>query len=257
MAFLADRGVSCAHPIADRGGGYLKRLKSKPAALVQRLPGRSITAPSLDHCRQVGSALAGLHFAGKDFPQTRKNPRAYPWFEQAARKLMPELAAADQRILTDELSHLKSAGNSQLPGGVIHADLFRDNVLFERDRLAGIIDFYYACTGAWLYDLAVAVNDWCGDPNGRLKREHAKALLKSYHARRALTRLERKYWPAALRAAALRFWLSRLCDLHFPRRGEITHTKDPDEFKRILLNHIQDQKAGNTVWIQDDPGIEN
>lgn len=249
MAFLAERGVPCAHPVADRGGRYLQRLKSKPAALVQRLPGRSIAATSLDHCRQVGSALARLHLAGKDFPQARKNPRAYSWFEQAARKLQPKLPAMERKLLEGELSLLRHAIKEQLPGGVIHADLFRDNVLFEQDRLAGIIDFYYACTGAWLYDLAITINDWCSNPDGSLRTEYAKVLLKSYHAERALTGQEREYWPVILRAAALRFWLSRLCDLHFPRRGEITHIKDPDEFKRILQHRIRSQEQGETIWI--------
>ncbi len=249
MAYLAEHEVPCAHPVADRAGNYLQRLKSKPAALVQRLSGRSVTAPSLDHCQQVGSALAGLHLAGKDFPQARKNPRGYTWFEQAVRKLHPRLSTTDQRFLMGELSLLGHAVKEQLPGGIIHADLFRDNVLFEQDRLTGIIDFYYACTGAWLYDLAITVNDWCSKPDGSLNTGHAKALLRSYHAVRPLTAQEHRYWPVVLRAAALRFWLSRLCDLHFPRSGEITHTKDPDEFKRILLHHMRHQESGNTVWI--------
>jgi homoserine kinase type II len=249
MAYLAEHEVPCAHPVADREGHYLKRLKTKPAALVQRLSGRSITVPSLDHCRQVGSALAKLHLAGKDFPQARKNPRGYTWFEQAARKLQPKLAKEERGILDGELSLLQNAIKDQLPGGIIHADLFRDNVLFEQDRLTGIIDFYYACTGAWLYDLAITVNDWCSNSDGSMKTEHAAALMDSYHTERALTGQERRHWPVVLRAAALRFWLSRLCDLHFPRRGEITHTKDPDEFKRILLHHIRNQQSGNTVWL--------
>jgi homoserine kinase type II len=249
MAFLAERGVPCAHPVADHHGRYLQRLKSKPAALVQRLPGRSITTPSFDHCRQVGAALAGLHLAGKDFPQARRNPRGYTWFEQAARSLKPKLAAAEWRLVENEMSLLQYAVSEQLPGGIIHADLFRDNVLFEQNRLTGIIDFYYACTGAWLYDLAITVNDWCRDRDGNLNGEHAAALLRSYHQERALTNRELRYWPVVLRAAALRFWLSRLCDLHFPRRGEITHIKDPDEFKRILQRHIRAHELGKTVWI--------
>ncbi|HEX5056710.1 MAG TPA: homoserine kinase [Gammaproteobacteria bacterium] len=247
MAFLAEHGVPCAHPVADRAGRYLQRLKSKPAAVVQRLRGRSIAAVSEDHCRQVGSALARLHLAGKSFPQARKNPRAYPWFEQAARRLRPRLSTADQRLLMGELSTLQYAIKEELPGGIIHADLFRDNVLFEQDRLVGIIDFYYACSGAWLYDLAITINDWCSNADGSLKTDYAKTLLQSYHAQRALTEQEHAYWPIVLRAAALRFWLSRLCDLHFPRRGEITHTKNPDEFKHILEHHIRNREP---VWIQ-------
>lgn len=249
MAFLAERGVACAHPVADREGRYLQRLKSKPAALVQRLPGRSIAAPSLDHCRQVGTALAKLHLAGKDFPQARKNPRGYAWFEQAGRKLQPRLTAMEQEIMSGELSLLQNAVKEQLPGGIIHADLFRDNILFEQDQLTGIIDFYYACTGAWLYDLAITVNDWCSNHDGSLKIQQTRILLQSYHAERALTEQEHKYWPVILRAAALRFWLSRLCDMHFPRRGEITHIKNPEEFRRILLHHIRSQESGTTVWI--------
>lgn len=249
MAFLAERKVPCAHPVADRNGRYLQKLKSKPAALVQRLPGRSVTRPSLDHCRQVGSALAGLHLAGKDFPQARKNPRGYAWFEQAVRRLQPKLATAEQKLLAGELSLLQYAIKEEVPGGIIHADLFRDNVLFEQDNLTGIIDFYYACYGLWLYDLAITVNDWCSDEDGALRKEHVRALLLNYHAKRPLNEQEHAYWPVMLRAAALRFWLSRLCDLHFPRRGEITHIKNPDEFKRILLHHVRNHELGNTAWI--------
>jgi homoserine kinase type II len=249
MAFLAEHRVPCAHPVADRAGHYLQRLKAKPAALVQRLPGRSVSAVSVEHCRQVGRALARLHLAGRDFPQVRKNPRGYAWFEETAHKLQPKLTAEERKMLAGELSLLQYAVKEPLPGGIIHADLFRDNVLFAQDRLAGIIDFYYACTGAWLYDLAITLNDWCSSEDGSLKADYAKALLQSYHAERTLTVQEKKYWPIVLRAAALRFWLSRLRDLHFPRRGEITHTKNPDEFKRILQHHIRSQELNETAWI--------
>ncbi|HEY3487722.1 MAG TPA: phosphotransferase, partial [Gammaproteobacteria bacterium] len=117
------------------------------------------------------------------------------------------------------------------------------------DKLTGIIDFYYACSDSWLYDLAITVNDWCSNKDGSLNTEYVRVLLRSYHAQRALTEQEHKHWPRLLRAAALRFWLSRLCDLHFPRRGEITHTKDPDEFKRILLHHARNHEFAQTVWL--------
>jgi homoserine kinase type II len=250
MAFLSEHKVPCAHPVGDRQGRYLQTLKSKPAALVQKLPGHSVMHPTLEHCRQVGDALGRLHAAARQFPRSRENPRSYTWFEDTASTLQPHLSAEDQKLLSAELAFQRAdRAREQLPGGIIHADLFRDNVLFEQGRLTGIIDFYYACHGPLLYDLAITVNDWCSTEKGTLKHDFVLALLNTYHKQRGLTPVEKIRWPAMLRAAALRFWLSRLFDLHFPRRGAITHTKNPDEFRRILEQRIRNHTQLESLWI--------
>lgn len=238
MAFLAEQGIPCAHPVADREGRYLRRLRGKPAALVQRLKGRSVSHPGEAHCRAIGGVLARMHVAGRGFPRRRSNDRGPRWWRETARKLDGRLAPEDRELLEAELRFQASHRTDALPRGVIHADLFRDNALFVGERLTGIIDFYYACNDVLLYDVAVTVNDWCSDAEGRLDGARTTALLAAYEAVRPLGAAEREAWPVMLRAAALRFWLSRLHDLHFPRPGEITHTKDPDVFKRILLDRI-------------------
>lgn len=236
-AFLSERDVPCAHPIADRGGRYLQTLKGKPAALVQRLPGRSIVNPSAEDCRQVGEVLARLHVAGEGFPVHRANPRGFEWKCKTAAAVMSKLPADEQALLTAELEYQRQHRTDALPAGVIHADLFRDNALFTEHSLTGIIDLYYACTGSFLYDLAITVNDWCNTDDGRLNQVSLSALLQGYQTHRIIPAEEQVHWQGALRAAALRFWLSRLFDMHFPRSGELTHIKNPDHFKNILLHH--------------------
>ena len=236
MAHLAEHGVPSAHPLADRAGRFLRELKGRPAALVMRLPGASVTRPEIEHCRAIGRAMARMHLASLDFPAQRANDRGPDWRADVARVVAPHLDDEDRRLLKASIEEFSEDGFAGLPSGVIHADLFRDNALFEAYRLTGLIDFYYAHSGAFVYDLAVAVADWCFDDDKRaLKSELAGALLGAYGEVRPLLEGERQAWMAALRAAGLRFWLSRLKDRHFPRDGALTHIKDPLPFKRILL----------------------
>ncbi len=248
MAFLAEHGVPSAHPLPDRQGAYLRTLKSKPAALVQRLPGASVTEPNLEQCRAIGEALGHLHVEGLTFAGQRDHTRGPHWRRQTAEQLLPFLNAGDAALLQDEVKFQAQFTRSGLPWGVIHADLFRDNALFSGDRLTGIIDFYYACNSVLLYDLAVTVNDWCFRDNA-LDADKTLAILSAYHARRPLWANERANWPAMLRVAALRFWLSRLQDLFFPRPGALTQIKDPDEFKRILRAHVDHYQALRELWV--------
>jgi homoserine kinase type II len=234
MAHLAEHGVPCAHPAADLQGHYLRTLKDKPAALVQRLSGSNVEHPGTAQCAAVGHALGQMHMAGLSFQGRRAPDRGPAWRAATARKLLPRLSNEQAELLKDELTFQAQHSGLQLPQGVIHADLFRDNVLFTGERLTGIIDFYYACNDALLYDLAVTVNDWCSADDGALQPEHSGALLTAYRQQRPLQPEEHPAWPVLLRAAALRFWLSRLHDLHFPRPGEMTHTKDPEVFRHIL-----------------------
>lgn len=238
-AFLSEHNIPCAHPVADKQECYLTKLKNKPAAMVQRLAGTSIDRPNKAQCIEVGRVLAKMHVAGQSFDQKRDNGRGPRWWQQTASKLDSKLLKEDRDLLAKELDYQARRCAVDLPRGIIHADLFRDNVLFSDDRLSGLIDFYYACTDLLLYDIAVAVNDWCVNADGVIDQPLAQYLLDSYQKVRPLSDTEQVAYPAMLRAAALRFWLSRLHDLHFPREGEITHTKDPQVFRRILVNHRQ------------------
>lgn len=249
MAHLADRGVPSPHPVADRDGDYLQTLKGKPAALVMRLHGASPEHPGTAQCAAMGTALARLHVAAADYPAIRPNDRGPKWWRVTAEAVMPKLDADDAALLEEEIRFQGLYRFTDLPRGVIHADLFRDNAMFEGDELTGIIDFYYACNDALLYDLAVTVNDWCSEADGSLDLERARAMMRAYHAVRPLKPIERGAWPVMLRAAALRFWLSRLHDLHFPRPGEITHTKDPNVFREILRQRIAHESELQLNWV--------
>ena len=234
MAFLGDRGQPVPRPVADDDGNYLRYLANRPAAIVTKLPGRTIYYPSVEHCAAVGSVLGRMHRAGQEFPRSRPNPRGPSWWQDTATALEGDLQPDEQRLLEDELTYQYHNRRVDLPRGVIHADLFHDNALFRDDELTGVIDFYYACSDVLAFDLAIVANDWCIHPDGTLNPYRAKALLHHYHAERPLTRNEEALWPVMLRGAALRFWLSRLWDYHHPRAGEITSTKDPEHFRAIL-----------------------
>ncbi len=239
MAFLAEHEVPSAHPVADEQGTYLRHLKQKPAALVERLKGRGIDHPNPTQCAELGSALGRMHAMAHNFNGERENPRGIHWCQETIKQLNEKLSPEEQILLQQELDYQAQFQRNALPQGVIHADLFRDNALFVDDHLTGIIDFYYACNDALLYDVAVTVNDWCIESDGQIDAVRYQALVDHYRQQRPFHEEELKQWPAMLRAAALRFWLSRLLDLHFPRLGELTQTKDPEEFQNILRRHQQ------------------
>jgi homoserine kinase type II len=243
MAHLAERSIPSAHPVASRTGDYLGMLNGKPAALVARLEGRDVSAPTIQQCAAVGATLAGLHLAGQSYPATMENPRGAAWWKAVQPAILPFIPAAEAELLAEEIRFQDAHRRSDLPRGAIHADLFRDNVLLVGDRVAGVIDFYFACTDALLYDVAIAVNDWCIRTDGTLDDARARAFIESYAAVRPFTAAEREAWPVMLRAGALRFWVSRLYDFHLPRAGELTHAKDPGHFRRILELRIRDQPA--------------
>ena len=237
MEHLASRGYACAMPQRARDGQTLQSLNGKPAALVRRLVGGSILFPTLGQCRASGHALGELHRLTASFEMRCANPRGTDWRAVTGRSLLPRLEGAAHALLSEELQTQRTLDLSRLPQGVIHADLFRDNVLFVDDRLGGVIDFYYACNDALIYDLAVTVNDWCFEVDGHLNPARYEAMTAAYVACRDPHEDERAAWPLVLRAAALRFWLSRLCDWLIPREGDLVHVKDPAPYRRILEWH--------------------
>ncbi len=238
MAYFAEHAIPSAHPVADKAGHYLRELNGKPAALVVRLSGQDVEEPSLLQCHAIGHTLGKLHVVSPDFPYHRPNGRGPHWWKITAEHVLPMMDEEDATLLQAELHFQANYQQLVLPSGVIHADLFRDNALFNGDTLCGIIDFYYACNDVLLYDVAIMVNDWCRLSDGNLDEKRVRAIFDGYHENRSLTALEYEAWPVMLRAAALRFWLSRLQDFHFPRPGEITHIKNPDDFRKILQAHI-------------------
>lgn len=244
MSHLAGHGIPCPQPIVDKSGVSLHMLNGKPAALISCLKGQDVDAPNITQCSAVGRVLAQMHNASLSFDvqanhQNTHNPRGADWRIKTAAQVMAHLSVADQLLLQGAMAFQATFDTSQLPMGVIHADLFRDNVLFDGDEIGGLIDFYYACHDVLAYDLAIAVNDWCVEVDGRLDESRLNAMLSAYQAVRPLSEAERDAWAGLLQIAALRFWLSRLYDQIFPQSGELTHAKDPNHFRNILQHRIK------------------
>lgn len=228
MAHLAARGIPCPQPLVDRAGNRWRVLAGKPAALLSCLPGVGIETPSPENCRVLGAALANLHLAAADLPGALPNPCGSAWRERVGGELAPQLSTDERGQLQNELEFQARQNYSQLPHGIIHGDLFRDNVLWDQGRLTGVLDFYFAGEDALLFDLAIVANDWCADVAS------LQALVSGYTSVRPIADDEAQAWPALRRAAALRFWLLRLEVRHRPRLGEVVTIKDPDHFGGLL-----------------------
>jgi len=237
MAHLARHGIPCPAPIADLGDRYLSSLNGKPATLVTRLTGISLEKPAAADCAELGALLARMHLAGRSYGGYLENPRGPKWWRSAAAQVRSHLDPAPAAQLEAELAFQSQHRFPDLPRGAVHADLFRDNALFDGGRISGVFDFYFAGIDCFVYDLAVCANDWClvdPDRDRRLDEPKTVALLGAYHAIRPLQDTERGAWPVLLRAAALRFWLSRLHDKHLPRPGVLVTVHDPEHFREIL-----------------------
>ena len=256
MAHLAARGFACPTPVANCHGEFIGELNGKPALLVTCLPGESVVHVSPTQCGQVGTVLAQLHHAGQGFTQRMLNPRGPHWWKSYLQLLRSKVAPAELRLIESEIHFQAQHAHADLPHGVIHGDLFRDNVLFERvdntggvndlpgnisskhGRIGGVIDFYFAGDDALLLDVAVTANDWCLRPDATLDVEQLAALLRGYRPDNKYSDAEKTAWPILLRAAALRTWLGRLGYNHFPLQGEMTFTKDAGLYQRLLQQHI-------------------
>jgi homoserine kinase type II len=247
MQHLAARGIPVPAPQPGADGSVVHLVAGKPAAVVTRLPGSHRLLPAAEHCAQVGQMLARMHLAGTDFELAQQHHRGLAWWAETAPVVLPHLAQEQAELLRDELAfqqHLAaSPAGLALPRGPIHADLFRDNVMFDDtagpDRLCGFFDFYFAGTDTFLFDLAVCLNDWCTDAlSGALDDSLAATFTAAYEAERPLSGAEHRALPALLRAAALRFWISRLWDWHLPRSAALLAPKDPTHFERVLRARI-------------------
>lgn len=228
MAHLAAHGLPCPQPLADAAGRRWRVLAGKPAALLSCLPGACRESTSTDDCHALGATLARLHLAASNFPEALPNPCGAAWRERIGRELAALLSADERGRLLAELEFQAKQDYSKLPRGIIHGDLFRDNVLWQAGQLTGVLDFYFAGEDALLFDLAVVANDWCANAAS------LRALFAGYASGRPIDADEAQAWPALRRAAALRFWLLRLEVRHRPRAGEVVTIKDPDHFGRLL-----------------------
>ena len=243
MQHLARKGIKVPAPIPDRTGNILHSLCGKPACLVTKLEGDWQPQPEPVHCAEVGDMMAKMHLAGKDYPFEQPNLRGIEWWKQTVPLVLAYLPVEASLMLQNEMRFQEEFAATRLYWklfrGPIHADLFRNNVMFAGNRLSGFFDFYFAGCDTWLFDVAVALNDWCIDlESGELDQIRVRAFLDAYHAVRPFTLDECAAWNAILRGAALRFWISRLYDYYLPRDAEMLTPHDPGHFERILRLRI-------------------
>ncbi len=243
MKHLAQRGIPVPDPQADKSGDILLTVLSKPACVVNCLRGGSELAPTAAHCATVGAMLARMHLAGRDFNRSQPNLRSLLWWNQTIPVVLPFLSADQAALIRSELAYqnhiAKSSPYTALPRGPVHADLFRDNVMFEGGELTGFFDFYFAGVDSFLFDIAVCLNDWCIDlATGIPNEERQSAFLHAYQSERPFEAAERQLLPAQLRAGALRFWTSRLWDFHLPREASLLKAHDPEHFERVLRERL-------------------
>ncbi len=245
MKHLAGKGIPVPDPAADEQGEILHRVQGKPAAVVNKLRGHHELAPSAAHCAQVGAMLARMHLAGLDYGRQQPNLRGLDWWNETVAVVLPHVTVEQAALLRSELAyqnHVAASGSyAALPRGPIHADLFRDNVMFEAGELTGFFDFYFAGWDSFAFDLAVCLNDWCIDlANGAADEERTRAMVDAYESVRPLSAAERSLMPAMRRAGALRFWVSRLWDWHLPREASMLKPHDPSHFERVLRARLNE-----------------
>ncbi len=243
MKHLASRAIPVPNPAPSKNGQILHRLKDKPAAVVNKLRGQSELAPTSAHCASVGAMLARMHLAGQDFDLHQPNLRGLAWWNATLPAVLPHVNAGQRSLLLAELAYQNhvaaSSAYKALPTGPVHADLFRDNVMFEGAELTGFFDFYFAGCDAFLFDIGVCLNDWCIDlATGQHDATRAAAFLAAYQAVRPMTAQERTLLPAMARAGALRFWISRLWDFYLPREAAVLKAHDPVHFERVLRQRV-------------------
>jgi len=245
MQHLARRGLPVPCPVAAVSGELIHTLAGKPAAVTPRLEGAAVQEPSAAQRDSVANTLAQLHVAGRDYARQQPSTRGLPYWQKHAPWLAPRMLEPARALLATELAYQEQVAASNvyaaLPRGAIHGDLFRDNVLFDGPRLSALLDFYFAATDTFLYDIAVCLNDWCTNADGELLHDRAASFVAAYEQKRPLEASERALLPALLRAAALRFWVSRLVDIHHPRDASLLHPRDLGQYERILRQRIADR----------------
>ena len=238
MAHLAANEVPCPVPMARDDGQLLSTVNGKPAVIISRLAGAPVTKPGPHECREAGRLLARVHAAAVSYDAGLANWRGREWREAFAAQVAPKLSADENRLIRTENDFQAMYHENLLPQGIIHGDYFHDNVLWDDEGAPGVIDFYFACDDVLLYDVAIAVNDWCSNPDATLDAERVHAFLEGYRHERPLEDTELQLWPVMLRRAALRTWLGRLGYNHFPRDSQMTIPKDHAFSRRLLEHHV-------------------
>ena len=245
MNHLHEQEFKCALVESTNTDQLSIDISNKPSAIIQKLDGKSITETNASHCELVGELLSEFHQKSSNFKSSLVNSRDINWKIETIKKLNNSISKRQTEIINASLKLDRQLNEKELPKGKIHADLFRDNVLFNNDNISGMIDFYYSCDGILLYDIAVVANDWCTSSDGSMDQKKLHKLFTGYEKNRKIQDNERGCFPFALASAGLRFYLSRLHDLHFPKIGEMTHIKDPSFFENILLKNL------NSIDIMD------
>lgn len=246
MQHLNDKGINCPLPVQRKDGGIIGELADRPAAVVTFLEGMWTRRPTVEHCREVGKALAAMHLAGQDFPIRRRNALSVDGWRPLWDKARPRADEVENGLVAEaqaDLAALEARWPADLPVGVIHADLFPDNVFFLEKRLSGLIDFYFACTDMLAYDVAICLNAWCFEKDNSFNLTKGRALLSGYTAVRPLSAKEADALPILSHGAAMRFMLTRLYDWLNTPEGSLVVKKDPLEYLRRMRFHRQVQSA--------------
>jgi len=243
MDHLSHHGVICPEPMRMDDGELISHVNGKPAVIVSRLPGAPQPSPDARACHAAGRILAAIHVAAVEYDASLDNARGRAWRESFAPKIAPRIPRAEAELIASENAYQAMHDDTALPQGIIHGDFFHDNVLWEDAHTGGVIDFYFACDDILLYDVAIAVNDWCTNKDSTLDHERARAFVTGYSELRPLEETERLMWPVMLRRAALRTWLGRLGYNYFPRDSHMTIPKDHPFSRRLLEHHISHARA--------------
>jgi homoserine kinase type II len=243
MDHLSHHEVVCPEPMRMDDGELIAHVSGKPAIIASRLPGAPIARPDAHTCRAAGSILAGIHVAAVTYDASLENARGREWRHGFADAVIPRIPREHGELIREENKYQDTHDDNVLPQGIIHGDYFHDNVLWDDEGTGGVIDFYFACDDALLYDVAIAVNDWCVDADATLDHARAHAFIEGYSQLRPLEQFERELWPVMLRRAALRTWLGRLGYNYFPRDSHMTIPKDHEFSRRLLEHHIAHARA--------------
>lgn len=238
MNFFSDKGLCSPEIMLTHKGKILTEIKNKPCSIMQRLEGKTVDKTNKSLCESLGSIVGEFHTSGRKFKTNIVNSRDIKWVKSGIKKVCKHVKPSQLKLLHKASNIFEKLFNANLPSGIIHSDLFRDNVLASKNKVTGIIDYYYSFTGPLVYELAVIINDWCINKNGSINEIKYKALLNSYIQVRKMSLYEMRQLSNAMIAASLRFYLSRLLDMIYPKVGEITHIKDPSVFENILITRM-------------------